>query len=260
MILRMVRIERIDEYRKQGWVLSAPLGQPHGEYSVIMEFPEEWRPVVGFENLYEVSNHGRVRGKDRMVFTVARNGRQSQRLVKGTLRKYSYDRGGYLQVSLHAEGKNCTKKVAGIVARAFIGARPIGADVCHNDGCRTNNMSYNLRYDSRAGNMADAMHHGTIALGESRPQSKLTEKDIRKIRVECKSRAISDVAKELGIGRSAVSAIIRRKTWSHIPLMPGEIGTPEGDAERADFISRHKVNVMRANLRLVCDCQPGEAK
>lgn len=32
-----------------------------------MTSEEEWRPVVGYEGYYEVSNHGRVRSVDRVV-------------------------------------------------------------------------------------------------------------------------------------------------------------------------------------------------
>ena len=34
---------------------------------------EIWKPVVGYEGLYEVSNYGRIRSIDRVVFQQGRN-------------------------------------------------------------------------------------------------------------------------------------------------------------------------------------------
>ena len=57
---------------------------------------EDWRPVVGYEGLYSVSNLGRVRSEDRIVTAgVGRVRHQSERILKP-----GSDRGGYLIVTL----------------------------------------------------------------------------------------------------------------------------------------------------------------
>jgi hypothetical protein len=48
-----------------------------------------------------------------------------------------------------------------LVARAFIGERPDGLQVCHGDGNKTNNAAANLRYDSISANVRDSVEHGT---------------------------------------------------------------------------------------------------
>lgn len=53
---------------------------------------EEWKPIVGYEGLYEVSNMGRVRSLDH----VDRLGR----VIKGRLRKEQKSSKGYRQVCL----------------------------------------------------------------------------------------------------------------------------------------------------------------
>ena len=43
---------------------------------------EEWRPVVGFEGIYEVSNLGKVRSLDRYVTQVNRWGGYTKKFYK----------------------------------------------------------------------------------------------------------------------------------------------------------------------------------
>ena len=61
---------------------------------------EEWRDVVGYEGLYQVSNQGRVKSLERKV--PKRNG---ERTVKERILKPITDRYGYLIVCLCAGGK-----------------------------------------------------------------------------------------------------------------------------------------------------------
>lgn len=48
---------------------------------------EIWKDINGFENLYQVSNMGRVRSKDHTVNCVSRNGSSHTRIVKGKILK-----------------------------------------------------------------------------------------------------------------------------------------------------------------------------
>lgn len=115
---------------------------------------EQWRPVAGLESAYEVSNIGRVRSLPRSV--IRGNGRSLP--VPGRILKINIGVVGYGRVNL---GKGNTRLVHHLVAEAFLGPRPDGWDVCHNDGNPTNNVSGNLRYDSRQNNLLDKRIHGT---------------------------------------------------------------------------------------------------
>lgn len=122
---------------------------------------EEWRPVVGFEDYYEVSSLGRVRSLDRLVGTGP--GGNSKRLLPG--RVLSAGSGThYRNVSLKVNKVATTRTVHTLVAEAFLGPRPEGHDVCHNNGDRHDNRAENLRYDSHAVNQRDQLAHGTHAL------------------------------------------------------------------------------------------------
>lgn len=106
---------------------------------------EEWRPVVGAEEHYEVSNLGRVK----------RVTPPGPRLLAGGLR------GGYRRVSIYIDGQQTRKSIHVMVAEAFIGPRPEGMSVCHNDGNPLNNRLDNLRYDTHSANIQDSVKHGT---------------------------------------------------------------------------------------------------
>ena len=77
---------------------------------------EIWKPVVGYEELYEVSNLGRVRSLDR--FVNRRNG--SFGLKKGKTLKPHINRLGYKMIGLSMDRKYKHYMVHRLVAQAFI--------------------------------------------------------------------------------------------------------------------------------------------
>ncbi len=105
---------------------------------------EVWRPILGFEGQYEVSNRGRVRSY--------------RRSAKGKLLAPGKASHGYYTVSL---GRNNSRTLHSLVAEAFIGPKPDKCEVLHNDGSRTNNCVENLRYGTRSENIFDAVKQGT---------------------------------------------------------------------------------------------------
>lgn len=94
---------------------------------------EEWRPVVGYEGLYEVSDWGRVRSLPR-------------KWAKGGMLKPTPNKLGYLQVYLYKNGKKETRKVHILVMLAFVDRCPDGCEVDHIDWNPKNNRLDNLRY------------------------------------------------------------------------------------------------------------------
>lgn len=109
---------------------------------------EEWRPVKGFEGLYQVSSLGRMQSIPREDYL--------GRPVKGWVKTPGVSGNGYPTVVLWRQGKGFTRTVHSLVAEAFLGPRPEGFDVAHKDGTRTNNEVGNLRYLSRKDNLKEA--------------------------------------------------------------------------------------------------------
>lgn len=115
-----------------------------------------WRAVPSWEGVYEVSSTGAVRSLDRMERAGGRIRRR-----RGRVRKLGLDRDGYPTVSVCRDGKRGTVKVQTLVAAAFLGPRPEGFQVCHNNGVRTDVSAANLRYDTPSNNTLDQVRHGT---------------------------------------------------------------------------------------------------
>jgi hypothetical protein len=172
---------------------------------------ELWKPIVEGFGLYLISNEGRIK---KMAF-VDRNGRSH----KEQIIRADKDWAGYQAVTLRGRNKEAVKRrVHVMVAEAFLGDRPQGLDVCHNDSNTLNNRLDNLRYDTRRGNFADKLVMGTDNRGEKHHQHKLTEHSVESIRTLRKGGASLDSISWLfGVAPSTVSQIANGVRWKHLP-------------------------------------------
>ncbi|MDN4609149.1 NUMOD4 motif-containing HNH endonuclease [Sporosarcina highlanderae] len=103
----------------------------------------EWRDVVGYEGIYEVSDTGEVRTKEGKTTYTERHGvrKWKQRVLKQKVGKDNSCR-----VALWKDGKDRTWLVHRIVAKAFI-PRVEGKEyINHIDGSRLNNNVDNLEW------------------------------------------------------------------------------------------------------------------
>jgi hypothetical protein len=160
---------------------------------------EEWRWVVGFEGLYEISSRGR-----------ARSHHKGPRLMA-----LSPHTGGYLMLHLYRDGARTPMTVHRAVLEAFVGPRPPGQHACHLDGDRRNNVLANLRYATPSENAADKVAHGTHTRGERSPCAKLTADQVGAIRA-LRGTPQQELAERFGVTFSNVSAIQLRKSWRHV--------------------------------------------
>lgn len=110
---------------------------------------EEWRPIPGFDGLYEVSSQGRVRSLDRID--------NMGRKWRGKIRNQKFIGRGYLALSLHKDGEASYHLVHRLVASAFIpNPDPENlTQVGHWDNNKNNNHVNNLYHTTPRENM----HH-----------------------------------------------------------------------------------------------------
>ena len=119
--------------------------------------PERWKPVVGFEGIYEVSDQGGVRSIDRTI--VCKDGRYIP--AKGKMLAPFEDRHGYLRATLSRDGRSRKYFVHRLVLDAFVGPKQDGEETRHLDGDRANNFLCNLEYGTGSQNTLDKVKHGT---------------------------------------------------------------------------------------------------
>ena len=121
---------------------------------------EVWKPVIGFEDTYCVSNLGRVKRLARIDrYTRSDTGRQVERYVSDNILKVR-DNDEYYEVNLHTLAKNEYRRVHRMVAEAFIPNPNNLPQVNHKDGNKHNNNVDNLEWCTEQENIDHAIVNG----------------------------------------------------------------------------------------------------
>ena len=125
---------------------------------------EIWKPVIGYEDIYAVSNLGRVKSLDR--FTVVENDPRSRvhtRKHKGRILTQGLNDDGYLFVGLNYNNKGVQRLVHRLVYQSFISSDLQNGDrdstVNHKNTVKTDNRVENLELMSRLENTHDFYHN-----------------------------------------------------------------------------------------------------
>jgi NUMOD4 motif-containing protein/HNH endonuclease len=105
---------------------------------------EKWKPIKGYEWLYEVSDLGRVRRACR-----GKTGTPKGYILKNQKNK----RLGYMHVMLEKEGRKSPHRVHILVARAFLGDPPFGKEVGHKNEMKDDPRLENLHYVTHSQNL-----------------------------------------------------------------------------------------------------------
>ena len=161
----------------------------------------KWMPVVGFENFYSVSSAGLV------ARTGAGKGTYPGKVLK------QFPKGcGYPSVRI----KERWRAVHRLVMAAFRGPCPVGMEVNHIDGDKSNNDVSNLEYVTPSENHRHAYRIGLMKAqrGSGNSNSKLMEGDVLAIRRRLNSGEIQRlIAGDYGVSRSLIRAIKLGEAW-----------------------------------------------
>lgn len=109
---------------------------------------EFWKPVPGYEGMYEVSDLGNVRALRRTSYQGS-----VQRTLRGGKLAAFRNTDGYLLVRLFRDGIGKNERVNRLVARAFLGEPQSGQQVNHINGDRRDNRLVNLEWVTPTENM-----------------------------------------------------------------------------------------------------------
>ena len=173
----------------------------------------DWRPVLGYSGLYEVSDGGVIRSLDR---TVMRAG--SPMTIKGrVIAQHPAKTGGYMQVRISKGGKSALRFVANLVCEAFHGPRPAGKFAAHRNGNRTDNREENLSWKTRKENEADKIIHGTKPFGSKVGGAKLVNAQVLEIRrLRAVGKTYQQIADEMGVGFEPVRGVCGRGQYADV--------------------------------------------
>lgn len=194
---------------------------------------EEWRPVVGWEGMYEVSSWGMIRSR----YTT----RQSRAGDDLFCRIGSH---GYVQVPLSRGdgGKPEWKLVHRLVLEAFDGPYPEGHETNHVDGCKFNNNRWNLEFVTESENKRHAAALNRLEKRGMRIWGRLQRRHIREIRRLFGTVGLEALARRFNVSVPAIQMIALPKKY-----LP-EFGTANSGRrifEPRDIVTRSRTYGLR---------------
>ena len=180
---------------------------------------ERWLPVVGDEDLYEVSDLGNVRRSS--------GGRGA---IAGRMLKRFTPRDGYPRVDLCRDGSAKRVGVHTLVATAFIGPPPTPShQVNHKNANKSDSRVANLEWVTPRENIRHAVSVGVMdaafMVGELNAGAKLTWAQVAEIRSLRGQVGARPLAERYGVSRSAIQQVHQGKRWR-----------PEDAPERAEDV------------------------
>lgn len=170
---------------------------------------ETWKPVKGYEGIYEVSDLGQVRSLPRKVHNYIKPGR----IIKPHNNGHSYQ---YITLYKGDGGKRKTY-IHRLVAEAFIPNPENYEQINHKDFDKTNNAAVNLEWVSREENMQHYRSSQYAKRVESERLSKIQYKTFERINeykkpiltMYDKGYSISEIRDEIGIGKDFISNVLK---------------------------------------------------
>ena len=175
-------------------------------YICFME-KEIWLPVPDFNEFYEVSNMGNVRG----LFYGGKKRKEPKN------KKIQINKNGYCYVVLQNGLKVKAFTVHRLVLSVFDKPMPKNIDCCHKDHNRLNNKLNNLEWGTRFYNESEKRKACRIPLGEKNGASKLNNETVIKIReMYSNGYSTNKIAEKLNLKQQNVWNICLRKTWKHL--------------------------------------------
>lgn len=184
---------------------------------------EIWKPVDGFEGLYEISSFGRLKrlaGSTNRFYRGKFIGlvkRPKDIILKNTINYKGYCRNDmykFIDNNTIITRFNCL--IHRLVAKAFIGAPPKGLNqINHKDGNKTNNYYYNLEWCNNSQNQKHARINNLIPPNKKGKEHAYSKKINQ---IDCVTGKIikthigmSDIERTTGISRTNILKVCSGK-------------------------------------------------
>jgi hypothetical protein len=166
---------------------------------------ENWMPVPGWEGIYSVSDHGRIKRI-----------RAWKTSPSGNILKMGWSSTGYRMVEMCDRKRKWKTAVHRIVGLAFIPNPEGKPQINHKDGTRTNNHVSNLEWVTVSENHLHKTRVLGHDIGSKRSSSKLTENDIPAIFEARKTgKTMALIGAQFGVNKSIICDILLGRAWLH---------------------------------------------
>lgn len=110
--------------------------------------------------IYQVSNLGRIKSLDKVIYQKNKNGNMQNVKYKGRILKPQKQKNGYLTVDLHNNGGFKRKTIHSLVAESFLENDKNLKYINHKDNNKENNKSENLEWCTQSYNIKYAYDFG----------------------------------------------------------------------------------------------------
>lgn len=170
---------------------------------------EQWKPIKGYEGLYEVSDKGRIRSTRRPG-------------AKGGIMKQYIDTRDYPGVQLTKQNVGRPHKVHRLVAKAFCKGFKSRSVVNHKNGNKKDNRAENLEWCSEWFNKLHAYNMLGVNKGEKNGRAKFTQREVDFIRYIVGLYPDIQplrIAEFYGTSGTAVNDILTFKKWPDVRQM-----------------------------------------
>jgi hypothetical protein len=162
---------------------------------------ENWREIIGYEGIYQVSNLGNVKSKRKTLKPVLCHN-------------------GYYSISLCQYGRHKNVYIHRLVTKQFLDDVDGKDSVNHIDGDKSNNCVENLEYATCSENIKHAFRIGLRlpTWGEKQGGSKLTADDVANIRKIRPNYTLRQIAEMYGVYPQHIDRIVKNERWQHLGM------------------------------------------
>jgi len=165
---------------------------------------EEWKPIIGYEGLYEISNFGRIK-------TLKRKFVLQTKLFKQQTSIY-----GYYIVTLNKGNKETKNYLVHIlVAKHFIPNPQNKPEVNHKKGIKKDNRFFELEWSTKLENVQHAFSTGLVChKGVKNANCKLSDNDV--IEIFNSTDSYKELSERYAVNKTLISSIKTGSRWGHL--------------------------------------------
>ena len=178
---------------------------------------EIWKPILNFENLYEISNFGRVKSLPK----TKQSGNAGRTIILKTDKLHKSNNVTYHRVTFCINGKTSRYKVHRLVASTFIPNPENKPHINHIDNNPSNNYVSNLEWCTRKENAQHCWNEGRslhAVQSAGRANRKLTKNQIVEIfqlKKDNPKLSNSKIGKQFEVGREVIRRLLKGDTYNY---------------------------------------------